>query len=104
MFNFNKLIENVQINDSVIFLIFGICILGGLLILLGLIGIIMLRRNVIMYLISNEIFLLGIIFELVFYGFIYNDITPYVVALLLLVIAAAETAIILVILVDSINR
>jgi len=71
-------------------------ILGILLCTIGFSGFLSEKNNMILFLISNEIFLLGLILGFVSVGELYQDPVGQLFALVILVVAAIETAVILV--------
>jgi NADH-quinone oxidoreductase subunit K len=72
---------------------------GAILFTLGIFGIFLNRKNVIIILMSIELILLAVNINLVSFSAFLNDILGQVFALLVLTVAAAETAIGLAILV-----
>jgi len=72
---------------------------GAILFTLGIFGIFLNRKNVIIILMSIELILLAVNINLVSFSAFLNDIIGQVFALLVLTVAAAETAIGLAILV-----
>lgn len=75
------------------FFIYDFISLSLLLFLLGLWGIIVLRRNLILILISIELLLLAVNFNFVVFSIYLNDILGQVFSLFILTVAAAESAI-----------
>ena len=73
--------------------------LGAILFVLGIFGILMNRRNVIVILMSVELILLAVNINLVAFSSFAGDLIGQVFALLILTVAAAEAAIGLAILV-----
>lgn len=67
--------------------------LGAVLFTLGVFGIFLNRKNVIIILMSVELMLLAVNINLVSFSAYLNDITGQVYALLVLTVAAAEAAI-----------
>ena len=74
-------------------------ILSALLFSIGVIGIFLNRKNVIIILMSIEIILLAVIINLVSFSYFLNDLTGQIFSLFVLTVAAAEAAIGLAILV-----
>ena len=74
-------------------------IIAGILFTLGLFGIFLNRKNVIIILMSIELMLLAININLVSFSSYFNDLVGQVFALFVLTVAAAEAAIGLAILV-----
>ena len=74
-------------------------ILSALLFSIGVIGIFLNRKNVIIILMSIEIILLAVNINLVSFSFFLNDLTGQIFSLFVLTVAAAEAAIGLAILV-----
>ncbi len=72
---------------------------GAILFTLGILGIFLNRKNVIVILMSVELILLAVNINLVAFSAFLNDITGQIFALLVLTVAAAEAAIGLAILV-----
>ncbi len=72
---------------------------GAILFTLGILGIFLNRKNVIVILMSIELILLAVNINLVSFSAFLNDIVGQVFALIVLTVAAAETAIGLAILV-----
>ena len=72
---------------------------GAILFTLGILGIFLNRKNVIVILMSIELILLAVNINLVSFSAFLNDITGQIFALLVLTVAAAEAAIGLAILV-----
>lgn len=88
---------------------------GAILFVLGMLGIFLNRKNVIVILMAVELILLAVNLNLVAFSAFLNDLTGQVFAMLVLTVAAAEAAIGLAILViyfrtrgsiavDDINR
>ena len=73
--------------------------IGAILLVLGVFGIFLNRKNVIVILMSIELILLAVNLNLVAFSFYLNDLTGQIFALLVLTVAAAEAAIGLAILV-----
>ena len=74
-------------------------ILSALLFAIGVIGIFLNRKNVIMILMSIEIILLSVNLNLIAFSYFLNDLTGQIFSLFVLTVAAAEAAIGLAILV-----
>ena len=74
-------------------------ILSALLFSIGVIGIFLNRKNVIIILMSIEIILLSVNINLIAFSYFLNDLTGQIFALFVLTVAAAEAAIGLAILV-----
>ena len=74
-------------------------ILSALLFSIGVIGIFLSRKNVIIILMSIEIILLAVNINLVSFSYFLNDLTGQIFSLFVLTVAAAEAAIGLAILV-----
>ena len=74
-------------------------VLSGILFTLGVFGIFINRKNVIIILMSNELILLSVNINFVAFSTFLGDLTGQVFALLILTVAAAEAAIGLAILV-----
>ena len=74
-------------------------ILSALLFAIGVIGIFLNRKNVIIILMSIEIILLSVNLNLIAFSYFLNDLTGQIFSLFLLTVAAAEAAIGLAILV-----
>jgi len=66
----------------------------------GIVGIIILRRNLIIVLMAIELIFLATSLNFVFFGTIYEDLIGQIAALILLTIAAAETSIALAVIVS----
>ena len=90
-------------------------VVGAILFVLGVLGIFLNRKNVIVILMAVELILLAVNLNLVAFSAFLNDLTGQVLAMLVLTVAAAEAAIGLAILViyfrtrgsiavDDINR
>jgi NADH-quinone oxidoreductase subunit K len=90
-------------------------VVGAILFVLGVLGIFLNRKNVIVILMAVELILLAVNLNLVAFSAFLNDLTGQVFAMLVLTVAAAEAAIGLAILViyfrtrgsiavDDINR
>jgi len=77
---------------------------GAILFTLGILGIFLNRKNVIVILMSIELILLAVNINLVSFSAFLNDIVGQVFALLVLTVAAAEAAIGLAILVIFFRR
>jgi NADH-ubiquinone oxidoreductase chain 4L len=67
--------------------------LGLLLYLIGLLGFVLNRKNIILMLISIEIMLLATTFIIIINSYMFEDVTGQVFAIYIIVIAAAESAI-----------
>ena len=74
-------------------------ILSALLFAIGVIGIFLNRKNVIILLMSIEIILLSVNLNLIAFSYFLNDLTGQIFSLFVLTVAAAEAAIGLAILV-----
>ncbi len=74
-------------------------VVGAILFVLGVLGIFLNRKNVIVILMSVELILLAVNINLVAFSAFMNDLTGQVFAMLVLTVAAAEAAIGLAILV-----
>tara|TARA_B100001105_G_C22151018_1_gene340173 strand:- start:80 stop:385 length:306 start_codon:yes stop_codon:yes gene_type:complete len=74
-------------------------VLSALLFSIGVIGIFLNRKNVIIILMSIEIILLSVNINLIAFSYFLNDLTGQIFALFVLTVAAAEAAIGLAILV-----
>ena len=74
-------------------------ILSALLFAIGVIGIFLNRKNVIIILMSIEIILLSVNLNLIAFSYFLNDLTGQIFSLFVLTVAAAEDAIGLAILV-----
>ena len=74
-------------------------ILSALLFAIGVIGILLNRKNVIIILMSIEIILLSVNLNLIAFSYFLNDLTGQIFSLFVLTVAAAEAAIGLAILV-----
>jgi NADH-quinone oxidoreductase subunit K len=74
-------------------------LLSGILFTLGVFGIFLNRRNVIIILMSIELILLSVTINLVAFSVFLNDLTGQVFSMFILTVAAAEAAIGLAILV-----
>ena len=68
-------------------------IVGGILLMLGVFGIFLNRKNVIVILMSIELMLLAVNLNLVAFSAALNDLSGQVLAMLVLTVAAAEAAI-----------
>lgn len=73
--------------------------LSNSLYLIGLFGVLLNRRNIIILLMSIELILLGCNLNLIIFSYILDDIMGQIFALLVLTVAAAESAVGLAILV-----
>ena len=67
--------------------------LGGVIFLLGVVGIFLNRKNVIVILMSVELILLSVNINLVAFSIYSNDITGQIFTFFILTLAAAEAAI-----------
>ena len=67
--------------------------LSLILFLIGILGFVLNRKNIILMLISIEIMLLSITFLILIHSFNYDDIIGQVFAIYIIVIAGAESAI-----------
>ena len=67
--------------------------LGGIIFLLGVVGIFLNRKNVIVILMSIELILLAVNINLVAFSTYSNDITGQIFTLFILTVAAAEAAV-----------
>ncbi len=74
-------------------------VVGAILFVLGVLGIFLNRKNVIVILMAVELILLAVNINLVAFSAFMNDLTGQVFAMLVLTVAAAEAAIGLAILV-----
>ena len=79
-------------------------ILSALLFAIGVIGIFLNRKNVIIILMSIEIILLSVNLNLIAFSYFLNDLTGQIFSLFVLTVAAAEAAIGLAILVIYIRN
>ena len=68
-------------------------ILSALLFAIGVIGIFLNRKNVIIILMSIEIILLSVNLNLIAFSYFLNDLTGQIFSLFVLTVAAAEAAI-----------
>ncbi len=68
-------------------------VLGGIIFLLGIVGIFLNRKNVIVILMSIELILLAVNINLVAFSTYTNEITGQIFTLFILTVAAAEAAI-----------
>ena len=68
-------------------------VLGGIIFLLGIVGIFLNRKNVIVILMSIELILLAVNINLVSFSSYTNEITGQIFTLFILTVAAAEAAI-----------
>jgi NADH-ubiquinone oxidoreductase chain 4L len=66
---------------------------GFILFLIGILGFVLNRKNIILMLISIEIMLLSITFLILINSYIFEDVIGQVFAIYIIVIAAAESAI-----------
>ena len=73
--------------------------LGAIIFFLGVIGIFLNRKNVIVILMSIELILLAVNINLIAFSYFLNDLTGQIFSLFVLTVAAAEAAIGLAILV-----
>lgn len=67
--------------------------LSLLLFLIGILGFVFNRKNIILMLISIEIMLLAITFLILIYSFMFDDVLGQVFAIYIIAIAGAESAI-----------
>ena len=67
--------------------------LGGVIFLLGVVGIFLNRKNVIVILMSVELILLAVNINLVAFSIFINDLSGQIFTLFILTVAAAEAAI-----------
>ena len=67
--------------------------LGAIIFLIGIVGIFLNRKNVIVILMSIELILLAVIINLVSFSIYMNDISGQIFTLFILTVAAAEAAI-----------
>ena len=68
-------------------------VLGGIIFLLGIVGIFLNRKNVIVILMSIELILLAVNINLVAFSIFINDLSGQIFTLFILTVAAAEAAI-----------
>ncbi len=68
-------------------------IVSGILLVIGVFGIFLNRKNVIIMLMAIELILLAVNLNLVAFSAVLNDLTGQVMAMLVLTVAAAEAAI-----------
>ena len=68
-------------------------IVSGILLVIGVFGIFLNRKNVIIMLMAIELILLAVNINLVAFSAVLNDLTGQVMAMLVLTVAAAEAAI-----------
>ena len=68
-------------------------VLGGIIFLLGIVGIFLNRKNVIVILMSIELILLAVNINLVACSIFINDLSGQIFTLFILTVAAAEAAI-----------
>jgi len=68
-------------------------ILGSIIFVIGIIGIFLNRKNIIVILMSIELMLLAVNINLVSFSVYINDLTGQIFALFILTVAAAEAAI-----------
>ncbi len=68
-------------------------ILGAIIFLIGIVGIFLNRKNVIVILMSIELILLAVNINLVSFSIFMNDISGQIFTLFILTVAAAEAAI-----------
>ena len=66
---------------------------GALLLVLGIFGIFLNRKNVIVILMSIELILLAVNINLVAFSAVHNDLAGQIMAMFVLTVAAAEAAI-----------
>ena len=67
--------------------------LGAIIFTIGLVGIFLNRKNIIIILLSIELILLAVNINLVSFSIFINDLTGQIFALFILTVAAAEAAI-----------
>jgi len=67
--------------------------LGAIIFTIGVVGIFLNRKNIIVILMSIELILLAVNINLVSFSIFLNDLTGQIFALFILTVAAAETAI-----------
>ena len=67
--------------------------LGAIIFTIGLVGIFLSRKNIIIILMSIELILLAVNINLVSFSIFINDLTGQIFALFILTVAAAEAAI-----------
>ena len=67
--------------------------LGAIIFTIGLVGIFLSRKNIIIILMCIELILLGVNINLVSFSIFINDLTGQIFALFILTVAAAEAAI-----------
>ena len=68
-------------------------VVSGILLVIGVFGIFLNRKNVIIILMAIELILLAVNLNLVAFSAVLNDLTGQVMAMLVLTVAAAEAAI-----------
>ncbi|MSO99737.1 MAG: NADH-quinone oxidoreductase subunit NuoK [Acetobacteraceae bacterium] len=68
-------------------------VVSGILLVIGVFGIFLNRKNVIVILMAIELILLAVNLNLVAFSAVLNDLTGQVLAMLVLTVAAAEAAI-----------
>src|SRR6202050_4449475 len=68
-------------------------VVSGILLVIGVFGIFLNRKNVIIILMSIELILLAVNLNLVAFSAVHNDLAGQVLAMLVLTVAAAESAI-----------
>jgi|SRR3954447_20320829 len=68
-------------------------VVSGILLVIGVFGIFINRKNVIIMLMAIELILLAVNINLVAFSSVLNDLTGQVMAMLVLTVAAAEAAI-----------
>ena len=68
-------------------------VVSGILLVIGVFGIFLNRKNVIIMLMAIELILLAVNLNLVAFSAVLNDLTGQVMAMLVLTVAAAEAAI-----------
>jgi NADH-quinone oxidoreductase subunit K len=68
-------------------------VVSGILLVIGVFGIFLNRKNVIIMLMAIELILLAVNINLVAFSSVLNDLTGQVMAMLVLTVAAAEAAI-----------
>jgi NADH-quinone oxidoreductase subunit K len=65
---------------------------GGILFYIGLVGLVLTRRNVLIALMCIELMLLGIVEMLAVFSVVFWDVNGEIFSLFILTVAAAETA------------
>lgn len=74
-------------------------ILSAILFTIGVTGIFLNRRNIILVLMSIELMLLAVSFNFIAFSYVFNDVKGHIFVLFILTVAASEAAIGLAILV-----